>query len=469
MTGAVAVLASYGAELPATLVLNFDPSAQGAMPSASITTSASFNGSTQRLSTTGGTGTAMGTGNFTWECWVRATASTDFGTFIDTIGADTGYSAELTDGAYFGLDSGTLYPIYIAGSNTLITSSIAVTVNTWTHVAVVRNSGTTTLYVGGVSGGTYAESFDLSAPWVTIGGSAGVDGLAGQISNLRMVKGTAVYTGTFTPPTVTLRAIAGTQLLLPLTATPFMDVSTNLFAITNTATVVTTAQAPSITAATTDVTGTYSLTTVNAGATPIAWSSNNGGLFRKTSTTSTDRISLGIDYSLASQGYTVFLAYKLTPASASSGNGRILSANTDSPDWLLGSYAPGTPSSPVYSNSWYANAAATNYNSAGSGGVFAGGTGAWNFVWATFNGTTKVAKKYVASATVNNTAGPPSAVLTTTLDSGQHGFNGLRLWNRNNTFEAAMGDIGVIRVYDGAATLTQVQELWTAYHTRFGI
>jgi hypothetical protein len=32
-----------------------------------------------------------------------------------------------------------------------------------------------------------------------------------------------------------------------------------------------------------------------------------------------------------------------------------------------------------------------------------------------------------------------------------------------------MGDIGVIRVYNRAATLAQVQEMWTAYHTRFGI
>ena len=241
------------------------------------TTSATFDGSTKRLSTTGGAGTSMGTGDFTWECWVRPTATTDYGTFIDTIGMDTGYSAVDTDGAYFGLDSNTLYPIYSANGAVLITSSIAVTANTWSHVAAVRNSGTTTLYVGGVSGGTYAESFDLSAPWVDIGGGAGLGGdFAGQISNLRMVKGLAVYTGSFTPPANGLTTtqssgtnisaiIAGqTQLLLPLTITPFTDVSTNAFTITNTG---------NVTTANTSVTNTQFLAPL--GSTPFTDVSKN--------------------------------------------------------------------------------------------------------------------------------------------------------------------------------------------------
>jgi hypothetical protein len=461
MTGAVAVLASYGAELPAVLVLNLDPSAQGAMPGASITTSASFNGSSQYLSTTGGSLL----GDFTVEGWFSHTTGT--GTLF-SLGSEAA-------GRFVVALEGTQVTTNFYGEFGNVDYGISISINTWTHIAVVRSGTTIKIYSNGVAAGVTETRADTigNGPLNLGADSNGTNLFAGYITNFRIVT-SALYTTNFITPTVTLRAVAGTQLLLPLTATPFMDVSTNLFTVTNNGTVVTAGNAPSITAATTDVTGTYSLTTVNAGATPIAWSSNNGGVFRKTSTTTTDRITLPIDYSLASQGYTVFLAYKLTPASTSSGSGRILSANTDSPDWLLGSYAPGSPGggtayASYFSNSWYANDGATNYNGAGSGGVFSGGVNVWNFVWATFNGTTKVAKKYVASATVNNASGPPSAVLTTTLDSNQHGFNGLRLWNRFNTFEPAMGDIGVIRVYNRAATLAQVQEMWTAYHTRFGI
>jgi hypothetical protein len=212
----------------------------------------------------------------------------------------------------------------------------------------------------------------------------------------------------------------------------------------------------------------YTVGVVNAGSPLIAWSADVGGVFRKTSTTTTDRITLGIDYSSASQSYTVFMAYKLTPASASSGNGRILAANTASPDWLLGSYAPGSPSNPVYSNAWYEGQGLMTYN-ASANGVFSGNTGQWNLLWATFNGTTRVAKRYVASASVNNVSGPSSAAQTATLNASTHGFNGLRLWNRENTFEPAMGDIGFVKVYSGEAPLSQVQSLWSTYHARFGI
>jgi hypothetical protein len=71
-----------------------------------------------------------------------------------------------------------------------------------------------------------------------------------------MVKGVAVYTGTFNIPTSALTATqsAGTnisaisagqtQVLLPLTATPFTDSSTNAFTITNTGTVITSSTNP---------------------------------------------------------------------------------------------------------------------------------------------------------------------------------------------------------------------------------
>jgi hypothetical protein len=57
--------------------------------------------------------------------------------------------------------------------------------------------------------------------------------MLGYISNLRVVKGTAVYTTTFTPPTTALTAISGTSLLTCQSPT-LVDNSTNNFALTAT-------------------------------------------------------------------------------------------------------------------------------------------------------------------------------------------------------------------------------------------
>jgi len=441
------LLSSYSIQTPATLVMNLDATV-GAMPGSNITTSASFDGSTQRLSTTGllatgaAEGTNMGTGNFTWECWVRPTASIGYQAFIDTRGQETGYSAVETDGAFFGLNNNTLFPIYYS-SGALITSSIAVTLNTWTHVAVVRNSGTTTLYVGGVSGGTYADSLDLSAPYVNIGGTAiGGLWLTGQISNLRMVKGTAVYTAGFVPPTSTLRAIAGTQLLLPLAATVFTDMSSNLLAITNTGTVITTAQAPTLAAATTDFTGTYAITTTNAGAT-ITYNSANGGVFRKSTSSGADVMILGPNY-VTGQSYSVFMAYKISATSA----GRLLNTNSEATkDWLLGAYN-GNP------NAFYPNFS-VNLPSTGADTV-------WHFAWGTFNTGTSLGQLYTA------TSAQPTGTSFAVTNAGGGGFNQLRLFSRSAGSEVQTADIGMIRVYNGVVTLAQVQSQYAAFKARFG-
>jgi hypothetical protein len=211
---------------------------------AAVLGSAQFSGSNY-LSVAGGAGTAMGTGNFTWECWVYPTSSSDYQCFIDTRtsplegGDDTGF--------FFGTNFNTLAPIYYT-TNLQLESTVGITLNDWNHVALTRNSGTVTLWVNGVSGGTQSNSSDLTQQRVLIGG----DGLGtalnltGNISNLRIVKGTAVYTAPFTPPTAPLTAISGTQLLLttPNDANFLVDGSTNNFTVTNNGAVASSALTP---------------------------------------------------------------------------------------------------------------------------------------------------------------------------------------------------------------------------------
>ena len=255
--------------------------------------------------------------------------------------------------------------------------------------------------------------------------------------------------------------VSGTVLLLPLTTTPFVDISNYAATVTNNGTTTTIVSAPSITGPTTDLTGTYTLTLTNA-APSITWSSGSGGVFNKTGSNTTDLLTGGPNYTSSSQSYTVFLAYQLQPVSASVGNGRILATASEATnDWLLGSYAPGTPNSPMYFNSFYPNAD-MGYN------VDAYDTG-WRFIWGTYNGTTGVSTKFIASSTVNNTSGPSSAYKTSTIGVGSHGFNQLRLWNRSAGSEPATGNVGFVKVFNGVCPISQIQSQWSAYHSRFGI
>ena len=89
--------------------------------------------------------------------------------------------------------------------------------NQWFHIAIVRNSGTTTMYVNGVSEGTWSDSTnynELDKLWIGRHGYSGNHNFTGWISNFRIVNGTAVYTSNFTPPTDPLTAVANTKLLI---------------------------------------------------------------------------------------------------------------------------------------------------------------------------------------------------------------------------------------------------------------
>ena len=87
----------------------------------------------------------------------------------------------------------------------------------WYHIAVSRSSGVSRLFVNGNSFGTYNDSIDILAPTTNlfIGSNENVNNrfVEGFISNLRVVKGTAVYTTNFTVPTEPLTNITNTKLL----------------------------------------------------------------------------------------------------------------------------------------------------------------------------------------------------------------------------------------------------------------
>ena len=180
---------------------------------ATIGGSGYFNGSTDYL--TAPTGTAFQfAGDFTMEAWVyslSATGQANYSCIFDTratnTSSTTGIVVNFTPSGYLNF--------YINGSN--YTSATLLGANNWTHVALVRSGSTISMYQNGVSVASVSYATSLSSGYFWAGALAGPAASGywqGYISNLRVVNGTAVYTTTFTPPTIPLPSIGNTSLLL---------------------------------------------------------------------------------------------------------------------------------------------------------------------------------------------------------------------------------------------------------------
>ena len=175
-------------------------------------------------------------GDFTVECWVN---------FKNVASVYQSFLGQYTSGlpwAFQLMTNGQLRLVGRFGGVYKEVNSSILSVNTWYHIALVR-SGTGTnclkIYVNGVNNGsaTITSKVGDGTKINTIGSgdAAGNDRFNGFISNVRYVKGTAVYTSNFTPPTSRLTAVAGTTLLLNTTydAKYLKDNSINGVTITN--------------------------------------------------------------------------------------------------------------------------------------------------------------------------------------------------------------------------------------------
>ena len=215
--------------------------------------SAQFNGSSTYLSLASNTAFNFGTSDATVEFWFNSP-----GTSSNYPGIISGVDYNLAGSSGIRFDNlaakGKIF-MYIngtGGGDPIITSTSTIAYNTWAHIAIVRQGTSLKLYLNGALdtsvtiGGSV--NWNLANGGTRIGRGYDVDTTnayyPGYISNLRVVKGVAVYTGAFTVPSSPLQTsqAAGTNIaavsssqvsLLTCNALTLTDSSPNAFIITN--------------------------------------------------------------------------------------------------------------------------------------------------------------------------------------------------------------------------------------------
>jgi hypothetical protein len=194
-----------------------------------------FDGSGDYLTIPSTQDVALGSGDFTIECWAN----------FSVVGAGNGQGLfQISNGHLNSQDgrgpgvgisnsNGQWYIYYGAGTNLNTTLGSSPSANTWYHVAFVRTSGVIKIFIDGTqTGSDISYSGNYTDTYLTIGGWYSSSFLFnGYISNMRVVKGTAVYTSNFTPPTSPLTDITNTSLLT-CQSNRFVDESTNNHTVT---------------------------------------------------------------------------------------------------------------------------------------------------------------------------------------------------------------------------------------------
>ena len=207
-----------------------------------------FNTAASGLSVAHNTALDLSSGDFTIECWYYKNTTSVNGEYIVAKSGNAGNRFH----AYCIVSSGTNTYSFNLGNSTGASiiqgfSFGTLNLNTWYHLAATKSGSTITLFVNGTQVASAAQTItivdngsaltvgnqytDTSKTVLTTGGSQG-QVIGGYVSNLRIIKGTAIYTaGTnFTPPTDQLSAVSGTVLLTCKNAS-FSDSSSNAFTV----------------------------------------------------------------------------------------------------------------------------------------------------------------------------------------------------------------------------------------------
>ena len=215
---------------PLAITVSGSPKVQAFQPltlSASYTTAAYggsgyFGSGTDNVTTPANTAFAFGTSDFTIEAWVYTTASGAIRQVFYSAGTSIA-----ANGVQFFINASNQLSFTISFVAVIATSTGTISPNTWTHVAVTRSGTSLRLFINGNIDGTATNSTNIASTTTNYIGSnaSSTESITGYISNLRIVKGTAVYTGAFTPPTLAPLTTAGSTSAASYSSTTNVNTS----------------------------------------------------------------------------------------------------------------------------------------------------------------------------------------------------------------------------------------------------
>ena len=164
-----------------------------------------FDGTTDSITIPSHNALAFGTADWTVEGWFYFTSLSGQQTIVgDTYGATAGW--------YLYKQSNNRLGVYY--TSLLVDGVTEVEANRWYHLAFVRRSGITSIYIDGVSDKSATDTTNATITQYYIADTADQSSgeFFGYISNLRITR-TAVYKENFTVPKSELKNIPGTILL----------------------------------------------------------------------------------------------------------------------------------------------------------------------------------------------------------------------------------------------------------------
>jgi hypothetical protein len=143
----------------------------------------------------------FGTGDWTIETWLYCTKTGGFNAIFDTrVGSGT-------QSGNFGIGMYNTGRVQLFSGGIFYYPTNTLSFNTWQHFAVVKNSGTTTMYFNGTAASsTYSDSRDYgSSQPVQIGkDDTASNYFGGYMQDFRITKDLARYAANFTPPSAPL-------------------------------------------------------------------------------------------------------------------------------------------------------------------------------------------------------------------------------------------------------------------------
>ena len=166
------------------------------------TGSVRFPGSGNYLTVPSHSDLAFGTGDFTVECWAWTNQWSGY----------TPIMTQNSGGLQIGVQGGGMMVRVGFNSTTFINATKPLNTHQWVHIAVTRSGGKIRLFYDGVKQREVACTQSFSQAATTIGYETNGN-FEGQLSNFRILKGTALYENNFRVPKEPLTNITNTKLL----------------------------------------------------------------------------------------------------------------------------------------------------------------------------------------------------------------------------------------------------------------